>query len=107
MSSSEVAGREGLGQDGLKGLHGSKVAVSLCLDKSFVFVLACGIEPGPSAGKVQSPNHWTAKEFPKQGGWTQSKEGKSGSSIIFLILALHSYKQPCQRCFLALFLCRL
>ena len=64
MSSSEVAGREGLGQDGLEGLHGSKVAVSLCLDKSFVFVLACGIEPGPSAGKVQSPNHWTAKEFP-------------------------------------------
>ena len=23
-----------------------------------------GIEPTPSAVKVQSPNHWTAKEFP-------------------------------------------
>ena len=23
-----------------------------------------GIEPGPSAVKVWSPNHWTAKEFP-------------------------------------------
>lgn len=60
MSSSEVSGREGLGQDDLEGLHRSKVAisqVSLCLDKSFVFVLACGIEPGPSAGKAQSPNH--------------------------------------------------
>ena len=76
--------------------------------KSFVvFVLACGIEPWLSSRKAQGPNHWTAKEFPKQGAWTQSEEGKSGSSIIFLILALHTYKQPCQRCFLALFLCRL
>ena len=24
-----------------------------------------GIEPGPSAVKAQSPNHWTAREFPK------------------------------------------
>ena len=23
-----------------------------------------GIEPGPSAVKARSPNHWTAKEFP-------------------------------------------
>ena len=23
-----------------------------------------GIEPGPSALKVQSPNHWTTREFP-------------------------------------------
>ena len=29
-----------------------------------------GIEPGASAVKVQSPNHWTTREFPPSYGWT-------------------------------------
>ena len=30
-----------------------------------ILVPRSGIEPGPSAVKAQSPNHWTAREFPK------------------------------------------
>ena len=29
-----------------------------------ILVLQPGIEPAPSAMKVQSPNHWTARAFP-------------------------------------------
>ena len=29
-----------------------------------ILVSRPGIESGPSAVKVQSPNHWTAREFP-------------------------------------------
>ena len=29
-----------------------------------ILVLRPGIEPQPSAVKAQSPNHWTAREFP-------------------------------------------
>ena len=30
-----------------------------------ILIPAAGIEPGPLAGKVQSPNHWTVREFPE------------------------------------------
>ena len=34
-----------------------------------------GIKPGPSAVKVQNPNHWTAKEFPKR-DFKKEKRGR-------------------------------
>ena len=30
-----------------------------------ILIASTGIEPGPLAGKVQSPNHWTVREFPE------------------------------------------
>ena len=59
VSSSELAGSGGLGQDGLEGLHRSKVAisqVSLCLGLITVKVLLflfwlAGLNPGPWQGK--------------------------------------------------------
>ena len=35
----------------------------LCGAACGILVLRPGLEPGPSAVKVQSPNRWTAKEF--------------------------------------------
>ena len=32
--------------------------------KNGILVRRPGIEPSPSAVKTQSPNHWTAREFP-------------------------------------------
>ena len=32
-----------------------------------ILVSPPGIEPGPSAVRAQSPNHWTAREFPMDG----------------------------------------
>ena len=34
-----------------------------------ILVPQLGIEPRPSAVRVQSPNHWTAREFPKNHGF--------------------------------------
>ena len=36
----------------------------LCLTACEILIPRPGIEPGPSAVKVQSPNHWTAREYP-------------------------------------------
>ena len=59
---------------GLEALRWLQVVVAFFLFFVFVFWLhseACrilvpqpGIEPAPSAVRVQSPNHWTAREFP-------------------------------------------
>ena len=32
--------------------------------QDLILVPGPGIEPAPSAVKAQSPNHWTAREFP-------------------------------------------
>ena len=37
----------------------------LCHDSYKILAPRPGIEPTPSAVKVQSPNHWTAREVPK------------------------------------------
>ena len=34
-----------------------------------IFVLCPGIQPGLSAVKAWSPNHWTAREFPQFSGF--------------------------------------
>ena len=39
----------------------------LCLAACGTLVPRSGIEPGPLAVKVQSLNHWTAGEFPREG----------------------------------------
>ena len=36
----------------------------LCRKACGILVPRPGIEPGPSAVKARSPNHWTAREFP-------------------------------------------
>ena len=46
-----------------------------------------GIQPGPMAVKVQSPNHWTAREFP---------------NILFLLFTIHVFFLVC--CILYLYL---
>ena len=61
------------------GLKGSSLHFLIITDLSFFLSFlwlchtACGtlvpqpeIEPRPSAVRVQSPNHWTAREFPQQ-----------------------------------------
>ena len=37
----------------------------LCHTACGILVLRPGIEPAPSAVKARSPNHWTARKFPK------------------------------------------
>ena len=37
----------------------------LCLPACGILVPQPGIEPGPSAVRAQSSNHWTTREFPK------------------------------------------
>ena len=37
----------------------------LCYVTCGILVPPPGIEPGPSVVKAQSPNHWTAREFPR------------------------------------------
>ena len=32
---------------------------------SRILISSAEIEPGPLAGQVQSPNHWTVREFPE------------------------------------------
>ena len=39
------------------------LSIWLCRAACGIFVPRPGIEPGPSAVRVQSPNHWTAREF--------------------------------------------
>ena len=39
----------------------------ICIFPIFFFFFRCAawlVEPGPSAVKERSPNHWTAREFP-------------------------------------------
>ena len=38
-----------------------------------------GIEPGPSAVKASSPNHWTARELPGVEVYARKEEGKEES----------------------------
>ena len=40
-----------------------------CCAACEILVPQPGIEPGPSAVKAQSPNHWTAKESPETAGF--------------------------------------
>ena len=42
----------------------SFVVFWLCRTACGILVPLSGIEPGPSAVRAQSPNHWTAREFP-------------------------------------------